>query len=286
MPPTPSDHAGPRDGMDQTVSFAHLPVSHAECSAQHARIARYLRLRFHFTRGWTSRLDAALFGMLVAGQTRAGISGGVAEIGVHHGRSFIILALGRVADERCLAIDVFEDDVENSTTRHRRRASAFARNCRDNAVRLADHEILKANSTTLTERDILRRVGPPRFFSIDGGHEYRLVSHDLVLAERCASPDAVIVADDFFNPRWPDVTRAVQDWLARPSHDFVPFALTHQKLYLCRADRLGLYAPMLRADPLVARAIRQEVIMGDARPAMLRPSIAARALEVMKSAVF
>ena len=41
-------------------------------------------------------------------QREMGLAGHIAEIGVHHGRSFILLALLARASEKAVAIDVFE----------------------------------------------------------------------------------------------------------------------------------------------------------------------------------
>ena len=77
-----------------------------------------------------------------------------------------------------------------------------------------------------------------RFFSVDGGHRYDDVAHDIRLAAAPLHPRGIIVADDFMNAQWPEVTLAVADWLREPGNPIAPFLCTPSKLYLCpRADK-------------------------------------------------
>src|SRR6185437_8598911 len=62
----------------------------------------YLRRDFFQVEGYTSVFDARLFDFLLEMQSLAGITGSTAEIGVHHGRSFFLLARARRAGEQAL----------------------------------------------------------------------------------------------------------------------------------------------------------------------------------------
>ena len=64
--------------------------------------------------GWG--IDADLVRILLAldaAQAKAGISGNLLEIGVHHGRTFILLALMARPGESSFAIDLFDDQERN-----------------------------------------------------------------------------------------------------------------------------------------------------------------------------
>ncbi len=137
----------------------------------------------------------------------------MAEIGVHHGRSFFILAKARHQSERALAVDVFEDDALYQDPHGFGRGVRFKQNCHRLGVALADNEIYTGLSSTLDAAEIKRRVGPVRFFSVDGGHRYDDVSHDSAWPRPRSRPRGIIVADDFMNPQWPEVTLAVTHWL-------------------------------------------------------------------------
>src|SRR5206468_3764068 len=67
--------------------------------------------------GWVEPGSFAAVYALNALQDRLGVQGGIAEIGVHHGRFFIALALARKSGEPAVAIDVFdmqEKNIDNS----------------------------------------------------------------------------------------------------------------------------------------------------------------------------
>ena len=50
---------------------------------------------------------------MLSHQNRTGIDGSLAEIGLHHGKSFIALCLGLVGDQKAYGIDVFENQSLN-----------------------------------------------------------------------------------------------------------------------------------------------------------------------------
>ena len=58
--------------------------------------------------GWLHEEALLLTLALHRQQRAAGIAGGVAEIGVYHGRFFLALALCCGGDERALAVDLFD----------------------------------------------------------------------------------------------------------------------------------------------------------------------------------
>ncbi len=198
----------------------------------------YLRRDFFQVDGYTSHFDACLFDLFLETQSRAGVAGSMAEIGVHHGRSFFVLAQARQAGEKALAIDVFEDDAIYQDPKGLGRGVRFRQNCTRLGVALDDSEVFAGFSTALAAAEIRRRVGTVRFFSVDGGHRYDDVAHDIRLAAAPLHPRGIIVADDFINPQWPEVTLAVAHWLREPGNPIAPFLCTPSKLYLCpRADK-------------------------------------------------
>lgn len=222
---------------------------------------RYLKRDFYRVAGYTSLLDARFFDLLVSVQSGAGIQGSLAEIGVHHGRSFFILAGARQAGEKALAIDVFEDDAINRDGRHSGRGVQFRRNCARLGVALADEEVYVGLSTSLDAEEIRRRVGPVRFFSVDGGHRYDDVAHDLRLAAAALDPQGVIVADDFMNAQWPEVSLAVVDWLRGDGSAFTPFLATVSKLYLCARTKRPFYQDAVRSFLADERCLVRETAL-------------------------
>src|ERR1700735_245644 len=72
-------------------------------------LERYISHSMNSVPGFVRSLDAQVIQALLLNQHDAGIKGHLCEIGVHHGRLFLMLALARQHGERALAIDLFED---------------------------------------------------------------------------------------------------------------------------------------------------------------------------------
>jgi hypothetical protein len=217
---------------NMTAESRHSDASVAVSPA----LRNYLRWKIHSINGYLKSLDACLIVALAGWQTSSKIAGGLAEIGVHHGKLFFLLALSRQVGEKSLAIDLFEDDEMNASTRFGGRSRAFSAHAARLNVTLESTEVQKADSLTLTSDDILSRVGRVRIFSVDGGHLYRHVAHDLPLAFSTLVPGGVIIVDDFCNSEWPEVTSATYDFVRAQEGKIVPAILTRNKLYLVPPD--------------------------------------------------
>jgi hypothetical protein len=183
------------------------------------------------------------------GQKRLDVKGNVAEIGVHHGRLFILLVLLCREGETGLAIDLFADQERNI----------------DNSGK-GDEEILRANlakhapgvpcrvhagdSTLLTGEEVKRMVGGPvRLFSVDGGHTAEITLSDLITAQDSLVDEGVVVLDDCFNEEWPDVVTGVANYMARPARELVPFAVGGNKTLFCRPPFVASYREALSSLP-------------------------------------
>jgi hypothetical protein len=204
-------------------------------------LRNYLRWKIYSINGYLKSLDARLIVALASWQSSNQIAGGLAEIGVHHGKLFFLLALSRQVGEKSLAIDLFEDDEMNASTRYGGRSRAFSTHAASLNVTLESNEVQKADSLTLTSDDILSRVGRVRIFSVDGGHLYHHVAHDLPLAFSTLAPGGVIIVDDFCNPEWPEVTAATYDFVRAQEGKIVPAILTRKKLYLAPPNIASAY---------------------------------------------
>ncbi len=209
--------------------------------------------------GWLQR-DALLLTLgLHRAQRAAGQGGAVAEIGVHHGKLFIALALLAAADEAALAVDIFERQELNPDGSGHGDRAAFEANLARWKLRRA--VILARDSLTLTPAEVLGLVGRVRLFSVDGGHTRRHAGHDLALAEACLAPGGVVLLDDFFDPDWPGVTEAALLRLHAPDCTLAPLAVSGGKLFLVRRqDHAGWVAALAaRVLPWAARARQVEL---------------------------
>jgi hypothetical protein len=67
---------------------------------------------------------------------------------------------------------------------------------------------------------------------IDGVHSEVAVKSDLSFANNYLSPEGIIVVDDIYHPEFPGIASAAFQFLH--SSDFAAFALTENKMYMCR----------------------------------------------------
>jgi hypothetical protein len=184
--------------------------------------------------GWLHPESAEVMGALLEHQLRAGISGGVAEIGVHHGKAFILLANGLREDERGVAVDVFDDQHLNLDNSGRGDRAAFETNLAAWAPE-ADVTVVQSSSLDLEPASATATLGRVRMMSIDGGHTAEITEHDLRLAEASLVEQGVVVLDDVLNAHWLGVVSGLASYLSAGG-GLVPFALSENKLYLAASE--------------------------------------------------
>jgi len=205
-----------------------------------SRVGHYIRHGKFYVDGWLRTEAALVIAALSERQHALGIEGGVAEIGVHHGKLFILLYVLSRAPEKAVAIDLFGDQHLNVDLS----GSGDLQKFRHNLARHADDERLvlhQGNSLELRGADLVRlAAGPLRFTSVDGGHTADITAHDLGTAEASLADGGIIVIDDVFNERWPGVGDGVHRYFAE-RRDLVPFALGANKTYFCRPSHRDAY---------------------------------------------
>jgi hypothetical protein len=199
--------------------------------------------------GWFTKFDAHVFAYLLSAQSAWGMKGAVAEIGVHHGKSFLALCLGRTSDERALCIDIFDDQQHNKDHSGSGNESIFRRNLAKHAISLDRVSILKRSSLDITANDVRDAVGPVRFFSVDGGHWLEIVKNDLEMASQSLMAGGVIALDDYSHPDWPEVALGFHDWYTHSDGSVVPFAITPSKLYLASREWAARYSDLIYNTP-------------------------------------
>jgi predicted O-methyltransferase YrrM len=204
----------------------------------------YARKGRHAVRGWLSRQDAEIILALLACQIQAGFSGGCAEIGVHHGRAFILLALGN-PDGKNYAIDLFDRQELNVDRSGSGNLTRFNANLQAFGVDASKVVIDARSSFDATPDDIMAAIGLVRLFHVDGGHHKAAVLNDLALAEATIAEHGIVVVDDVFRPEWPEVSSGLFIHLAQSSR-LVPFAVGFNKTFLCRPDHADRYRKALR----------------------------------------
>jgi hypothetical protein len=207
----------------------------------------YLKRGYRNIGGWLFPYSATFIDSLLTLQLDAGVRGAVGEIGVHHGKLLILLALGRRGDEKAFAIDVFDDQHLNLDSSGSGDRDIFLANARRWLQQADTLKIMQRSSLNVVPADLMQVCGAVRMASIDGGHTEDCVINDLKLIEAVLVPKGVVVLDDNFNEFWPDVSSGVARYLFDPASRLRPFAITPNKTYFADAGDTGFYRHNLRS---------------------------------------
>jgi hypothetical protein len=204
---------------------------------------RYLAGGQQRVNGWLLGMSGEAIAALSDAQLAAGVRGDVVEIGVHHGRLFILLSLCRAAGEEAVAIDLFDDQAQNVDASGQGSAARLMANLLEHTGSLAV-TLTPANSLDLTPAELPDAV---RLFSVDGGHTPECASHDMRLAAACLADGGIIIVDDVFNASWPGVMTGLMPLLIDPAPSVVPFLATPNKLYFTQRAHVERYWQAMRA---------------------------------------
>ncbi len=192
--------------------------------------------------GWLSVEAGLLFAWLNDFQRSAGVTGNIFEIGVHHGKSSILLGNFLLPDKEWLgACDIFEQQSHNVS-----HSGSGCRSLFDANIQrwLACPEQVKVY-TSPSEQLEPESIGPNhRLFHIDGGHDKEEALHDLRLAASTTIEEGLIVIDDCFRHEWPEVTEAIIAFL-QEAPEIVPVVAAFNKLVLARRDTATKLASLL-----------------------------------------
>jgi hypothetical protein len=202
--------------------------------------------------GWLEQIAVDAIVKISRRQQAIGIHGAACEIGVHHGRLFILLHLLTSPDERSVAYDLFDSQEQNVDGSGRGNRDMLQDNLQAAGCDVSRIGIHAANSLDLTP-DLIRGAaqGGVRLFSVDGGHTPEITYSDLDLASQTLCEGGVIILDDFFNESWPGVAEgACKFFLENPERIF-PVAIVGNKF-------------IFTTDVTAARAYIQELKAGAA----------------------
>ena len=184
--------------------------------------------------GWFTTDDCSHFALVLSMQSFLGIRGD-SEIGTYHGRSACALAYFKRPGERVLLCDVFDttDDQYNDP--------ATPDQVRTNleqvvpGLRRDEIEIFVGRSESIAFQPGQRF----RFVHVDGGHSRAVALRDIKIADQHLARGGVIVIDDYHLSMFPEVTEAVDAFIAeRPDYNIIADLNRHgavgRKIYLGR----------------------------------------------------
>jgi SAM-dependent methyltransferase len=202
---------------------------------------RYATGAMRQIQGWVHDGAATTLIRLAELQDEQGIAGDVGEIGIHHGKYFILLAHLLRPGEAGLAIDLFGRQQANIDESGRGDRGIFERHLADILGRDTRVIIREADSLTLRDGDLACDGRQSfRLFSIDGGHTAIHLANDLALVERVLHEHGIVIVDDFYNPAWPGVNEGMHCYWFGGGR-LRPFAYGGGKLYLCRPAGWEMY---------------------------------------------
>jgi hypothetical protein len=195
--------------------------------------------------GWLDRYSAELIKHLNDIQLAEGIAGSVGEIGVHHGRLFILLRLLRRPGETSVAIDVFGDQHLNTDGSGHGDLDRFQSNV-ERWSGTDDLIIIRQSSLLVQAKELLDKAGTFRLFSVDGGHTEECAFSDLLLADAVLSTGGVAILDDFSNHHWPSVAAGAARFFLDPTSVARPFATSPNKMYVAAPEHHQTYRRAFR----------------------------------------
>ncbi|ATQ70843.1 hypothetical protein CQW49_23060 (plasmid) [Methylosinus trichosporium OB3b] len=201
--------------------------------------------------GWLEPSILTAITGFIAFQRAAGLPATFAEIGVHHGRFYLGLALAMGASSRGVAIDVFEAQHLNPDGSGKGNRQAFVSNMARLNVAADRQTIIAHDSRLVSPQQVISALGGQHvsIFSVDGAHTVEYTISDLELAAATIAECGIIIVDDLFNARWPGVIDGVLQWLRSKAGTFEMVVYGDNKGFIARSAVASAYRQMLVSGP-------------------------------------
>lgn len=168
--------------------------------------------------------------------------GGICEIGIHHGKLYILLNQIVDAQYKSYAVDIFENQTLNIDGSGSGNRPIFEHNVFHYDAHQGRNTVIIAGDSTDSRLQLTNQIGPGsiRFFSIDGGHTPAHTINDLQIANQCINNEGIVILDDIMNPWWTGVIEGLAKFL-QTAPTLVPVAMGHNKLYLSKLSYQKYY---------------------------------------------
>lgn len=223
------------------------------------RVADYLQNGFQSVGGWCSPQIWQIIGPIARWQSENGVHNPVAEIGVYLGKFFIGLVLTKNASAGNFVLDVFDLQQFNLDGAGAGNLATLNENMRRNAIPESQVEIIKIDSSTITQDQIeairAKSGGGFSLFSVDGCHLAEHTIWDFQTACELTVPSGLVIVDDYTNPDWPGVQEGMTKMFLTSFPRFVPLVVAHNKMFLCHLSHHKIFLGLLRSV-FQAHAIR------------------------------
>jgi len=188
-----------------------------------------------------------LFAWIDEIQKSNGLVGDIFEIGVHHGKSAVFLAVMLDHTREKLAVcGLFEDQTKNISGSGSGDRHIFEQNLKLYLPGGLDTRSFSKSSNELTVEEAGNNY---RFIHIDGGHDQSEALSDLQFASRSTIEEGVIAVDDPMTPVWPGVGEAIFYFLSNDKR-FCSIVAGFNKMLLVRRDFAALYTRQMDIEEL------------------------------------
>ena len=220
---------------DPSTTHGGRSLSPADLKSRQEEIRAVNRLVFENVEGWVGDQVWHILDFIQRHHWEGNVRGDIAEIGVHHGKLFFLIASLARDNEVCVAMDLFEDQQLNVDGSGRGGRATFEQHIANlfphlkNRIRIVPIDSLSI--TAVTARRIVSERGV-RIFSVDGGHTTAHVVNDLSIAQELLVSSGVILLDDFFGPVWPTVTEGFFQYMSSANRRLAPLLIYQNKLFL------------------------------------------------------
>lgn len=174
----------------------------------------------------------AIWDFFLRAQAEMGIVGDFLEIGVYKGKSAILAALYLRQDEHAVLVDVSPVPETRAVLEK---------------IRPGANVYLESLSTEAAfNSEITARAGRFRWCHVDGDHTGYSALHDIRLCASVLAPNGILVVDDFFNFRYPQLTASVYRFLFDHPIEWKMVFAGANKAYLCHSAVYRTYEAIIR----------------------------------------
>lgn len=224
-------------------------------------INQYVKHGYKKVKGWLTPGAVSLITKINDAQKTLGIKGHVGEIGVHHGKLFVLLYLLAGSDENAVAVDLFEQQHLNDDRSGKGDLEILLSNLGTYAKDRTKLKLIKGDSTAIDATDVRSAAGGGlKLFSVDGGHTAQITCHDLMTACNSICDGGVIILDDYFNEEWPGVSEGTNRFFAvNKDSNLAPFVIGGDKVFFTNKAYADKYMDILRRQRIGWYFVRREL---------------------------
>ena len=196
-------------------------------------IEKYMKEGFDNVEGWCDPKVAEIIDMFDSLSLNK--EGGACEIGIHHGKLFLLLNQTIEEKYKSYAVDVFDFQHLNIDNSGEGRKDMFIKNV-VNYDRHGGKNIVVIEGDSTDPKNFLKDSVPNgsfRFMSVDGGHTVEHTINDLKISSEMINNEGIVIVDDITNHWWMSVVEGVCKYLLTyPT--LIPIAVGQNKLYMCK----------------------------------------------------